>query len=99
MHGGECTHNAEERCLTGTWIIDEVLKAAEKGYEILEICKVWKYDVRQYDKARNISGLFTDMMNKFIKIKQQSSGWPSNCITKEQKDKYIEDFLNSEDVQ
>lgn len=36
---GECTHNAEERSLTGTWIVDEVLKAVQKGYAILEIWK------------------------------------------------------------
>lgn len=39
------------------------------------------------------------MMNKFLKIKQQASGWPSDCVTREQKDQYIEDFLNSEDIQ
>ncbi|KAJ8974544.1 hypothetical protein NQ317_000520 [Molorchus minor] len=96
---GECTHNDEERSLTGTWIIDEVLKSVEKGYELLEIYEIWKYNVRQYDKEANISGLFTGMMDRFIKIKQQASGWPSSCVTQEQKDQYIENFLHNEDVQ
>lgn len=39
------------------------------------------------------------MMNKFIKVKQQASGWPGNCATNEERDKYIENFLNNEDVQ
>ncbi|KAJ8953532.1 hypothetical protein NQ317_000050 [Molorchus minor] len=94
----ECTHNDEERALTGTWIIAEVLKAVEKGYKILDIYEIWKYDIKEYDKAANISGVFTGMMNKFIKIKQEASGWPSTCVSQEQKDHYIADFLSREDV-
>ena len=33
----DCTHNDEERALIGTWTSDEISKALEKGYEIMEI--------------------------------------------------------------
>lgn len=95
----ECTHNENDRCLTGTWVIDEVLKAVEMGFEIKETYEIWKYDIEQFDKVKNVRGLFTEMMNKFIKVKQQASGWPGNCATNEERDKYIENFLNNEDVQ
>ncbi|XP_018570577.2 uncharacterized protein LOC108910461 [Anoplophora glabripennis] len=98
MNQGECTHNVDERSLTGAWIIDEVLKALEKGYKILDVYEIWKYSTQQYDKTTNISGLFTDMMNKFIKIKQQASGWPSKCVSQEQKNQYIGDFFNNEGI-
>jgi len=35
---GECTHTEDEdRAFTGTWVMDEVRLAVEKGYRILEI--------------------------------------------------------------
>ncbi|XP_055389973.1 uncharacterized protein LOC129618958 [Condylostylus longicornis] len=94
-----CTHSNDERALTGTWVIDEVIKALEKNYRILETYEIWEYDVSQYNKLKNAEGLFSKMMDKFLKIKQEASGWPSKCCTKDQKEKYIEDFLQNEDIQ
>ncbi|XP_072384582.1 uncharacterized protein [Diabrotica undecimpunctata] len=37
------------------------------------------------------------MTSKFIKIKQQVSGWPRGCVTAEEKNRYIEQFLQIED--
>ena len=37
-YSSECKHTSDdERALTGTWVIDEVRLAVEKGYRILEI--------------------------------------------------------------
>ena len=38
-----CTHNDEERALIGTWTTDEVSKALEKGYKIMDIYEVWHF--------------------------------------------------------
>lgn len=92
----KCQHSNEERALTGTWVTEEVLKAVEMGYTILETYEVWAYETIQF--SNNVSGLFTTMMNKFIKIKQESSGWPANCKTDIEKDQYIERFLQREDI-
>ncbi|KAK5650119.1 hypothetical protein RI129_001148 [Pyrocoelia pectoralis] len=92
----ECHHKVEERAFVGTWVIDEVVKALEKGYEILEIYEIWNYKVDQYDGKNG--GIFTEMMNKFIKIKQEASGWPSNCITLEDKMAYIERVFEKEGI-
>lgn len=96
---GECVHNEEERAFTGTWVADEILKAIEKGYRLLKIYEVWSYETCRFDRVNKVGGLFTEMMNKFIKVKQHASGWPGNCVTKEEKEKYIDDFLKNEDVQ
>jgi hypothetical protein len=46
----ECRHfNDDERCLDGTWVIDEVRLAVAKGYKILEIQEVYLYEVTQYN--------------------------------------------------
>jgi hypothetical protein len=94
----DCTHTKEERTLHGTWVIEEVVKALEMGYEIVQIQEIWKYQVAQYDPKTKTGGLFTAMMNDFIKYKQQASGWPSSCSTQEEKDNYIENFFNREGV-
>ncbi|XP_055856072.1 uncharacterized protein LOC129919242 [Episyrphus balteatus] len=74
-----CSHTDEQRALVGTWVIDEVNKAVEKGYIILNIFEIWEYNVVQYNPDKNSDdGLFTSMMNKFLKIKQEASGWPKN---------------------
>ncbi|CAH1986109.1 unnamed protein product [Acanthoscelides obtectus] len=38
------------------------------------------------------------MMNKFLQIKQQASGWPKHCLTDEEKNRYIDAFLDREDI-
>jgi G:T-mismatch repair DNA endonuclease (very short patch repair protein) len=98
MKNENCKHSTDERILHGTWVIDEVLKAIEKGYKIQEIQEIWKYKVVQYDPELKVGGLFTEMMNKFIKIKQEASGWPSDCITPEQRNTYIDNYFRKEGI-
>ncbi|KAK9685268.1 Endonuclease-reverse transcriptase [Popillia japonica] len=45
LNQNECTHSDEQRAVTDTWVIDEVRKSIEKGYSVLEIYEVWKYQV------------------------------------------------------
>jgi len=55
----ECTHTEDEdRALTGTWILDEVKLAVEKGYRIREIYELYEYQVTQYKRETGEGGLF-----------------------------------------
>jgi hypothetical protein len=36
MNQGDCTHADEERCIFGTWVVDEVSKAVEMGYSLVD---------------------------------------------------------------
>ncbi|CAH2005856.1 unnamed protein product [Acanthoscelides obtectus] len=92
----ECQHSIQERSIKGTWVIEEVLKAIEKGYQIIETYEIWEYDTIQLSKDQE--GLFSGMMNKFLHIKQQASGWPKHCLTDEEKNRYIDAFLDREDI-
>ena len=60
-----CTHNDEERSLLGTWTTDEVSKAVEKGYEIMEIYEVWNFKEKSNVKD-------------FMKIKLETSPWEND---------------------
>ncbi|XP_031342995.1 uncharacterized protein LOC116170631, partial [Photinus pyralis] len=92
----DCSHEIGDRAIVGTWVADEIVKSIEKGYRIMEVYEVWSYKTEQYDGKSG--GLFTEMMNKFIKIKQEASGWPSNCKTDKEKRAYIARFYEKEGI-
>ncbi|CAH1115486.1 unnamed protein product [Psylliodes chrysocephalus] len=94
----ECVHNHEERVISGTWVIDEVLKALEKGYKMIEIYEIWKYETVQYDPNTKTGGLFSEYISNFLKIKQQASGWPVDCKSIVEKEKYITEYFDKEGV-
>jgi len=41
----DCTHSDEERCRFGTWIVDEVRKAVDMGYGLVDVFQFWEYNV------------------------------------------------------
>ena len=46
--------------------------------------------VTKYDPSTGDGGLFAQYMNTFMKIKMEASGYPSQCDTDQEKNKYIE---------
>jgi hypothetical protein len=67
MNHGHCTHSG--RCTVAKWIVDEVRKAVEMGYSLLELFEFWKF-VKCFDKGNNSGGLFVEYI--FLKLKQDS---------------------------
>ena len=59
MYQGKCTHS-DERCIVGTWVVDEVRKAVEMGYSVMDVLEFWEYDVTCFDKDTNTGGLFAE---------------------------------------
>ena len=91
-----CTHNEDERCLIGTWATVEVNKAIEKGYCMCEI-----YEIYHFYRQEKV---FSEYINCFLKIKQEASGFPTECydnddaLVDEKVNKYIEDYYNNEGI-
>lgn len=98
MNQGTCDHEIEERTLLGTWVVAEVRLALEKGYELLEVYEIWKYNTTQFDKSAGVQGLFSELIDKFLKIKTEASGWPRDCVTEAERLTFIEKFLDREDI-
>ena len=86
-----CTHTDQERAIRGTWCHVEVMKAIEKGYVVLNIHEVWHWE-------ETTDELFKEYVNTFLKIKQEASGYPPDCVTDEQKQRYIDDYYEHEGI-
>ncbi|XP_070560096.1 uncharacterized protein [Ptychodera flava] len=94
-----CEHNDEQRSFVGTWTTPELAKAVEKGYKIVKVFEVWHYREREvYNRESHTGGLFTDYINTFLKLKQESSGWPSWCQTEDDQDRYIREYYDREGI-
>ena len=88
-----CPNTEKERTMTGTWCTEEVKMAVRKGYRILKIHEVW-----HWRESKRKTGLFALYVNKFLKAKQESSGWPADCVTDEQKAEYVSEYEKYEGI-
>ena len=86
-----CTHTDQERAIRGTWCHVEVMKAIEKGYVVLNLHEVWHWE-------ETTDELFKEYVDTFLKIKQEASGYPPDCVTDEQKQRYIDRYYEHEGI-
>ena len=98
MNQGRCAHSDDERCIIGSWLTDEVRKAVDMGYGLVEVFEFWEYSVTCFDKDTNSGWLFAEYVNMFLKLKQESSGFPSWVPSEDDKDRYIVDYRRSEGI-
>lgn len=66
-------------------------KAVDKGYEIKAIHEVWHF-------PRSHVGLFKDYVNAWLKIKEETSGWPRADMTETEKQQYLGDYERREGI-
>ena len=92
MNQGNCTHTDEETCTVGTWVVDEDRKAIEMGYIIVNVFEFWECEITCFDRGNNSGGLFAAYVNMFLKLRHESSGYPSWVQSEVDKDTYIEDY-------
>ena len=52
LNQNPCTHADEERAILGTWCHVELMKAIEKGYEVLKIHEVWHWEYYEHEGIR-----------------------------------------------
>jgi len=54
--------------------------------------------VVRYNGTDPESGLFTEFINLYLKMKQEASGWPAWCKTEEEKARYIKEYKEREGI-
>jgi hypothetical protein len=67
--------------------VDEVRKAVEFGYVLKDMFEFWEYNVTYFDKGSNSGGLLEEYVDMFLKLKQESSGYPSWVQSEADKDR------------
>ncbi|XP_053139987.1 uncharacterized protein LOC128339695 [Hemicordylus capensis] len=87
----QCSHNDEERALVGTWCTVELEVAVAKGYRVAQIYEVWHFE-RRSDR------LFSEYVKKFLQLKQESSGYPTEYVSRVDRERYIDEYYKKEGV-
>ena len=88
-----CSHSPTQRMLRGTWCTPELQKAVEMGYTLVKIHEVWHFPQSQRSK-----GLFANYVNQWLKIKQESSGYPAWAQTELQRQQYVRHYKEREGI-
>lgn len=88
-----CGHPREERILRGVWCTCEIQKSVEKGYELIKI-----HEVFHFRPENHRTGLFAKYINTWLKLKQESTGRPSDCGTPEKKAEYVRKYEEHEGI-
>ena len=78
--------------------MDEVRKAIEMGYILMNVFEFWEYKVTFFDRGTNSGGLFAEYVNMFLKLKKNSSGYQSCVQSEADNDTYIEDYRRAEGI-
>ena len=68
------------------------------GYGLVEVFEFCEYSVTCFDKDTNSGGLFAEYVDMFLKLKQESPGFPSWVQSEDDKDRYIEDYRRAEGI-
>jgi hypothetical protein len=89
----ECQHCDSDRELTWAWVHFELNKAVDLGYVVTQIHEVYHYEKwMQFDGKDPKTGLFTDYISVFLKLKQEKSGWPAWVKTEADQEQYIRNY-------
>ena len=88
-----CSHNEDERAMTGTWCTPELLEAKRQGYTMVQLYEVWHFPHTSHL-------LFKNYVDTFLTLKQQASGWPAEVgDDPEKRQDYIANYLTHEGIQ
>ena len=94
-----CSCSESARSFVGTWCTQEVETAVNVGYVILETYEVLHWgESTVYDPLLNEGGLFTQYINTFLKLKQESNGLPGDVSTDEEIEAYTQRYYDHEHI-
>ncbi|CAL2039315.1 unnamed protein product [Caenorhabditis brenneri] len=93
-----CQHSNEQRAFNGTFTTAELRKALSLGYIITDVYHGIKYENWVQNDEHGEGGLFTSYINQMMEEKIYSSGWPSNVNTKEEKEAFVKQYKEKENI-
>ena len=94
-----CTCTDAERMLKHTWCTPELEAALNVGYRLVRVYEILHWEEQEKLNVENgEGGLFTPYINMFLRLKTESSGYPGNIVTEEEKELYVRRYLKREGV-
>ena len=94
-----CTCLDNDRMFTHTYCTPELEVVINMGYTIIQIHEVLHgKETEMYNPVTKQGGLFTQYINTFLKLKQESSGYPQNVKSEEEKQAYIDQYLDHKGI-
>jgi len=99
LASGECACTDEERCWVGTYCTPELHKAAEMGYTFPKCYEVYHWTETSQLDGNVDDGLFAGYVNRFLKLKQESSGYPSWVESEGDRVRYVKEYAAREGIQ
>ena len=96
-----CTCDNIDRSWIGTYHTTELSLALKRGYQIVRVYEMYNWPEnqrKQFNKEMGVQGIFSQYIDRFIKIKCQASGFPHDVVTDEQKDDYVQRFFEREGI-
>ena len=95
----DCQCSVSDRAFIHTYCTPEIEVALNMGYIIGQIYEVLHWpNTETHDKVNKQGGLFTEYINTFLKLKQQASGFPSHVKSEQDKDAYVQKYLEHEGI-
>lgn len=87
-----CPHTSQQRYVEGCFTTPLLKLALENGYKISNVYGLWIYE-------QSTLKLFRSYIDTYFKIKLAASGYPSDVVTEEQQQTYVNKLNASENVQ
>ena len=84
--------------LHGTWVSEEVKVAITLGYSVKAVYEIWQYEMTQYNQENRKGGIFAVYINEFFAQKVAASGYPPDCTTNEDKERYVRELNYDEGI-
>ena len=95
----DCDHeNEQDRSFVGTWVSCELQVAVAQGYRVLRIFEIWQYQTTKYDPNSGQGGIFAGYIDEFFAPKTEASGYPSSCVSEEEKEAYVKEMETKEGI-
>jgi len=80
------------------YFVHDARKSVDIGFGLVHVFEFWENEVTCFHKDTNSGGVYAEYVNAFLKLKQESSGYPFWVQCGEEKYRYIEDYRRADGI-
>ena len=102
MNPEPCTCSSEDRRWLATLHTNELQLALQHGYVLHKVVELLNYPPERtvkFNKDTGEKSLFSDYIDCWLQLKQESSGFLDDCVTEPQRAAYIERYKAEEGIE